>query len=59
MTAGRYTPPIETAVDISGATPRPLDVKEGSISTVKVTSKRPTKLRVHIKGGIRLQLGVK
>lgn len=58
-TFGNYTPPIETAVDISGATPRPLDVKEGSISTVKVTSKRPTKLRVHIKGGIRLQLGVK
>ena len=58
-TFGNYTPPIEEATDISGAEPRQLKVKEGSISTVKVTGKRPTRLRVRIKGGIRLQLGVK
>lgn len=58
-TFGNYTPPVEEATDISGSEPRRLEVKEGSISTVKVTGKRPTKLRVHIKGGIRLQLGVK
>lgn len=56
---GNYAPPIEAATDISGATPHPLNVKEGSISTVKVTGKHPTRLRVRIKGGIRLQLGVK
>lgn len=58
-TFGNYTPPIEAASDISGAEPRPLKVQEGSISTVKVTGKHPTRLQVRIKGGIRLQLGVK
>lgn len=58
-TFGKYVPPIEKAADISGADSRELVVKEGIISNVKVTGKRPTRLRVHIKGGIRLQLGVK
>lgn len=58
-TFGNYTPFIEEATDISGTEPRPLKVQEGSISTVKVTGKRPTRLQVRIKGGIRLQLGVK
>lgn len=58
-TFGNYTPLIEEASDISDAKPRQLTVKEGSISTVKVTGKRPTRLRVRIKSGIRLQLGVK
>ena len=56
---GSYTPPIEEATDISGTTPQQLNVKEGTISNVKVTGKRPTRLRIRIKGGIRLQLGVK
>lgn len=56
---GNYTPPVEEAADISGTAPRRLNVKEGAISNVKVTGKHPTRLRVRIKGGIRLQLGVK
>lgn len=58
-TFGNYTPSIEEAADISGAEPRPLKVQEGSISSVKVAGKRPTRLQVRIKSGIRLQLGVK
>lgn len=55
----KYMPHIEEATDISGTTPTPLNVEEGSIFNVKVTGKRPTRLRVHIRGSIRLQLGVK
>ena len=56
---GSYVPPVEKATDVSGANPRELDVREGSILNVKVTGKRPTRLRVRIGGGIRLQLGVR